>query len=64
MQTHREQHLSILVTRTTSTTDLPRGQCVADGDRDELMAGGGEVHILLLQLHRHTYEIELEIESP
>lgn len=47
-----------------STTDLPWGQCIADGDRGELVASRGEVHVLLLQLHCHTYEIQLKIESP
>ena len=47
----------------TTTTDLLWGQHVADRDRDELVASGGEVHVLLTQLHCHTYEMELEMES-
>lgn len=50
--------------RLTQTADLAWGQCVADGNRNELMGGRGEVHILLLQPYCHTYEVELEIKSP
>jgi hypothetical protein len=41
----------------TQSTDLAWGQCVPDGDRNELVDGRGEVHILLLQLHRHADEL-------
>lgn len=41
----------------TQSTDLAWGQCVPDGDRNELVGGRGEVHILLLQLHRHANEL-------
>lgn len=46
-----------LCDRLTQTTDLAWGQCVADGDRNEVVDGRGEVHILLLQPHCHANEV-------
>lgn len=51
------------MTRTTQTTDLLRGPRVTDRDRDELVAGGGEMHVLLIRLHCHTDEMQLEREG-
>lgn len=46
-----------MATGLTQATDLARGQGVPNGDRDELVTGGGEVHILLLQPYCHAYEV-------